>query len=244
MRWIVGTVMLVLLPGVAAAFVTIIVAFSHVPSLLVPIGAGTVLGILLDQFVIRKFPVVETFEHEFTHAVVALLFFRRITGFTVRRIGGTVAHRGRFGGVFGSDCIGLAPYILPTFTLFSVLARPYVPAGGFPWYDVWIGTTFGYHLWSMLEETRVAWTKQAFPSADGSERTQSDIGRRGYIYSGIFIATGVLLVHGLLVAVLLGGMPGVAAWGRESWNVTVLVVGRAGAGAYALARRFYTAVVA
>ena len=80
MRWIVGTVMLVLLPGVAAAFVTAMVAFSHAPSLLVPIGAGAVLGILLDHVILRKFPVVETFEHEFTHAIVALLFFRRITG--------------------------------------------------------------------------------------------------------------------------------------------------------------------
>jgi hypothetical protein len=244
MRWIVGTVMLVLLPGVAAAFVTAMVAFSHAPSLLVPIGAGAVLGILLDHVILRKFPVVETFEHEFTHAIVALLFFRRITGFTVRRSGGTVAHRGRFGGVFGSDCIGLAPYIFPTFTVFSVLARPLIPPGGFPWYDGWIGATFGYHLWSMLEETRAAWTKRAFPAADGSERTQSDIGRRGYIYSGIFIATGSLLVHGLLVAVLLGGMPGVAAWGRESWNVTVLMVGRAGAGLFVFARRLYSAVAA
>jgi hypothetical protein len=223
MRWIVCIVLLTLLPGIAAACVSVLVIFFKTSDLLLPIAGGTILGILLDHVVLRRFPVVETFEHEFTHAVVALMFFRRITGFVVRRRGGTVSHRGHFGGTFGNDLIGLAPYILPTFALFSILVRPLIPPGWFPWYDVWIGVTFGYHFWSAIDETREAWTKRSFSSVGNGEQTQSDIGRRGYIYSGIFITTCTLAVHGLLIACLTGRTSGVEAWAREVWRVEVIL---------------------
>jgi len=88
MRFLIGVVLLVLLPGVTAAFALHVVFLTHVPAILIPIGIGTFLGILLDHFVLHRVPVVETFEHELTHAVVALMFFRRVTGFVVKRSGG------------------------------------------------------------------------------------------------------------------------------------------------------------
>jgi Peptidase M50B-like len=224
MRFLVGTFLLVLLPGVTAAFALHVVFLAHVPSVLIPIGIGSFLGILLDHFVLRRVPVVDTFEHELTHAVVALMFFRRVTGFVVKRSGGTVSHQGGFGGQFGTDFIGLAPYILPLFTVFSVIGRPFVPSTWFPWYDGWIGVTFGYHIWSTIEEIRGSWTKRSFVSTGTGEVTQTDIARRGYIYSAIFIAAFTLALHGLLIALLLKGVHGVGGWAWEVWSVTGIVI--------------------
>jgi hypothetical protein len=228
MRFVIGIALLILLPGVAAGFASSVVLFVNTPTFLLPIAIGIVAGILLDQFVFRRMPVVETFEHEFTHAIVALMFFRRVTGFTVRRRGGAMSHQGGFGGQFGTDCIGLAPYVMPTFAVFSVLARPLVPPPWFPWYDVWIGLTFGYHTWSALQEIGESWTKKRFVSVGTGEVTQTDIARRGYFYSAIFITTVGLAIHGVLIAVLLNGRHGVADWAHEFWKVTEIVLSHIG----------------
>jgi hypothetical protein len=229
MRFVIGVVLLILLPGVAAACVASFLLFLGVSSLVLPIAVGTFAGILLDQFVFHRVPVVETFEHELTHAIVALMFFRRVTGFTVRKRGGTVSHQGGFGGQFGTDCIGLAPYVLPTFTVLSILARPFVPAPWFPWYDGWIGLTFGYHLWSAIDEIRESWTKRRFVSAGTGEVTQTDIARRGFVYSAIFIATTGFAIHGFLIAVLVNGRHGAVSWAQEFRTVTVVVLVHVGA---------------
>jgi hypothetical protein len=222
MRLFVGTLLLLFLPGVTAAFALQVVGLIHVPAVFVPLGVGAFLGFLLDQFLLRRVPVVATFEHELTHAAVALLFFRRVTGFFVRKSGGTVVHQGGFGGKFGTDCIGLAPYILPLFTTVSVLARPFIPPEWFPWYDGWIGLTFGLHVWSAIEDIRVSWTKKVFVSAGTGEVAQTDIARRGFIYSTIFIATCTLALHGLLIAFLLTGSKGLGEWAWQVWSVTGL----------------------
>lgn len=223
MRFLIGTLLLVLLPGVTAAFAVQVVVLARASTVLIPFGMGALLGILLQHFVLHRVPVVDTFEHELTHAVVALIFFRRVTGFVVKRSGGAVSHQGGFGGQFGTDCIGLAPYILPLFTAFSVIGRPFVPSTWFPWYDGWIGATFGYHLWSTMEEIRESWTKRSFVSAGTGEITQTDIARRGYVYSAIFIATFTFALHGLLIALLLKGWHGVGGWAWEVWSATGII---------------------
>jgi hypothetical protein len=224
MRFLIGTLLCVLLPGVTAAFTLHVVFLAHAPTVLIPIAAGTFLGILLDHFVLHRMPVVETFEHELTHAVVALMFFRRVTGFVVKRSGGTVTYQGSFGGQFGTDFIGLAPYIFPLFTALSVIGRLFVPPAWFPWYDGWIGVTYGYHVWSSIEEVRESWTKRSFVSAGTGKVTQTDIARRGYIYSAIFIAAFTIALHGLLIALLLKGFHGLGGWAWEVWSVTGIVI--------------------
>ncbi len=223
-RFTLALVLLGFLPGVAVAFVTAGAALIQDPSILWPVVAGTVAGIVVDQFVFRRVPFIETFEHELTHAVAALMFFRRVTGFRVRGGSGAVQHVGGFGGRLGDDFIGLAPYVLPTFTVVSVLVRPFLGLAWFPWFDGWIGFTFGYHLWSSLDETRQAWTRRAFSSAADGEVTQSDIARRGFIYSFIYIATVTIAIHGVLLAILVNGYSGVPPWAREVWDTTQVFV--------------------
>lgn len=223
MRFLIGIILLLLLPGVTAAFAWNVVLLFHVPAVFVPLCAGAFLGILVDHFIFHRMPVVETFEHELTHAAAALMLFRRITGFVVKKKGGTVSYHDGFGGRLGNDFIGLAPYVFPLFAALSVIARSFVPPTWFPWYDGWIGFTFGYHIWSSIEEIGGAWTKKKFVSAGTGEVTQTDIARRGYIYSAIFIVTFTLAIHGILIGLILNGTAGAVEWARETWGVTAVV---------------------
>jgi hypothetical protein len=166
-------------------------------------------GIPLYFTVIKKIPYISTFEHELTHALVALFFFRRIHKFIVTsRRGGLVQYSGNFGGEFGTLLIGLAPYYLPTFTLFSVLTRPLLPADYFPWFDGFIGATLAFHICSTPEETKQAWTKKSFASAGDNQKTRSDIGKVGYIFAFLVIAGFGLFMMGLALQLIGSGYAG------------------------------------
>ncbi len=158
------------LPGAVRGFVWSVERVLGRSDLLWPLAVGFVLGVLVDERLIGRAPGAETFEHELTHALVALLFLRRVTRFVVtKRNGGWVQYSGGFGGVVADDLIGLAPYVLPTFTALSVAARPALDAGWFPWFDVWIGPTLGYHTWNTIRGTRRAWTSRPFVRAGTEE---------------------------------------------------------------------------
>lgn len=185
----------------------------------VPFIIGTVLGLIIDHRIIRRLPGVETFEHELTHAIVALLFFRKIVHFRVTaREGGGVIHRGNFGGIIADDMIGLAPYLLPTFTLILVLLRPLFFNEMSIWYDGAIGFTFGFHLWSTFREFGRNFTASRFRSAATGDLVQSDIAKRGFIYSFIFITTWTLAIHGFLLYILLDGYRGIGIWAAGVWD--------------------------
>jgi hypothetical protein len=172
-----------------------------------------VAGAILYFLVIRKVSVVSTFEHELTHALVALLFFRRIHKFIVtRNRGGQVQYSGNFGGQFGDLMIGLAPYFLPTFTLISALVRPFLPANWFPWFDGFIGFTFAYHFLSNIEETRLSWTKRSFTGAGDRQKTKSDIGKTGYILAFLVILGFGLFLYGMIFHLISSGYPGLWAF--------------------------------
>jgi hypothetical protein len=225
MRLVTALLLLILLRGLFLAFVSLVCLVLHSQDLLLSLAAGILVGVLLDQFVIRKIPGAETFEHELTHAVAALLFFRRVSRFVVTRYeGGYLQHGGGFGGEFANDFIGLAPYVLPTFTSISVLARPFVPGGWFPWFDVWVGLTFGYHVWSTIREMRDNWSRRSFSSAETGEPCFTDIARRGFVYSLVFIVSITLAIHGVLLSVLVKGYAGIPVWWHMVWRDTLPVI--------------------
>jgi hypothetical protein len=222
MRLLFAAALLVLLPGVAQAFWLAATALVHSP-MLGALAAGALAGVVVEHFVLRRLPRIGIFEHELTHALVALLFLRRVERIEVRRDGGTMHSAGGFGGPLADDLIGLAPYLLPTFTLGLTLARPFVPAAWFPWFDGWIGFTFGFHLWSGLDEFRHNGPDRAVRGLFPDRRSHTDIGRRGSLYSLVFIVTLGLAVHGVIFALLAGGYPAAGAWGRAVWATTVVV---------------------
>ncbi len=196
MRFFLGFIALFLIPGSALATWDVLLVITRDNNLWIPLICGFGAGIPLYFTVIRKIPYISTFEHELTHALVALFFFRKIHKFIVTsKRGGQVQYSGNFGGEFGTLLIGLAPYYLPTFTLMAVLVRPFLPPEWFPWFDGFLGATLAFHFCSTPEETKQAWTKQTFASAGDNRKTKSDIGQVGYIFAFlVIIGFGIFLI--------------------------------------------------
>jgi hypothetical protein len=209
MRFILGFIALFIIPGSAIAFWDALLVISRDKDLWIPLICGFGVGIPVYFMVIRKIPYISTFGHEFTHALVALLFFRRIHKFIVTsKRGGEVQYSGNFGGEFGTLLIGLAPYYLPTYTLIAVLVRPFLPAEWFPWFDGFIGATLAIHICSTPEETKQAWTKQTFSSAGNYQKSKSDIGKVGYIFAILVITGFGIFLMGLVLQLIGSGFAG------------------------------------
>ncbi|MEI6684439.1 MAG: M50 family metallopeptidase [Bacteroidota bacterium] len=201
-RFLMLTVLVFFLPGLSLRFFHSLILLYHSPVFLALL-AGSGAGILLYILVLRKFSAFGTFEHELTHALVALLFLNRIRKFVVtRRSGGYITYSGGYGGQFAHFMIGLAPYFLPTYSVILILARFALPDNWFPWYDVLVGMTLAYYLISNVEEIRRNWTKSEVQCAGSSEITRSDIAQAGYIFSLFFIAGLTLFVYTLLFYML------------------------------------------
>jgi len=128
-RLILGLLCALSLPGAWRVFSAGLNLLAASPSVWPPFLYGLIPGAVFYLIVRRSriVQVFETFEHELTHAIVALLFLRRIRNFTVTPDeGGSVQHTGGFGGSFGDEMIGLAPYYLPTFAFFSAFLYPFL----------------------------------------------------------------------------------------------------------------------
>ena len=191
-----------------------------------PLVIGIAIGFILDHWFIRIIPGLETLEHEFTHAVAAKLMFRKITRFKVTAFeGGSVSHKGKFGGLLGDDFIGLAPYLLPTFTVVFVLFRPVIPGSWFPVYDGIIGFTIGYHTWSTVREFMRNLIFFKFPSDSTGKMVKSDLAKRGILYSFTFISVLTLIIHSLLFYIILFDYGGLRMWGHDYLNLTIQYFG-------------------
>lgn len=220
-RFLGSVLLLIILPGALTAFRASGLSVMQL-SPIWPLLAGFVVGLILDHILFRKIPGLETFEHELTHAIAAMMFFRRVTGFSVtRHRGGHCVHTGSFGGRFGDDFITMAPYVLPTFTFLSVMIRPLLPAGAFPWFDIWVGLTFGFHILSNLREIRQSWSRDWFVSSSG-EYAQTDLGKSGLVFSFLYIPIVSLVILGLMAAVLANGYRGVLIWVDAFWRAEVV----------------------
>lgn len=212
-RFLTAIVMAALMPGVVSGLWKGILGIASHRGIWLPLLVGTGISLVLDRLLRRRMGWFEVFEHELTHALAALLFLRRVQNFAAGESGGAVTHSGNFGGKVGDDFIGLAPYFLPTFTVVAVLLRPAFPGDWFPWYDGFIGLTLGFHLWTTLRETRSNWQPNWFPGTRG-DATRSDIGRRGILFSSVYILAMTLCIHGVLSFVLVRGYGGIPVWGR------------------------------
>jgi len=209
MRFLLGLIALFLIPGSVLALWDALIIIAGNKDLWIPLICGFIVGIPFYFIVVRKIYVISTFEHELTHALVALLFFRRIHKFIVTsKRGGQVQYSGNFGGEFGTLLIGLAPYYLPTLTLISVLVRPFLPSGWFPWYDGFIGATFAFHFFSTADETKLSWTKRTFTDAGDYQKTRSDIGKVGYIFAFLVITGFGIFLLGLALQLIGSGYAG------------------------------------
>lgn len=222
MRFPLALALLVVIPAAALALWGQFTPLLRLQSW--PLAAGALAGVLIEQQIHHRAPVIGTFTHELAHAFAALLCFRRVTGFVVtRRRGGLVRPKGGFGGSCADDFIGLAPYLFPTLTVITVAGRPWAPPNWFPWFDIWLGTTIGFHAFSSLRDIPHNWSRSPFRSAAG-DIVHTDLGRPGVVYSLIFIAAAALAVYGLMLAVYGHGYRGAYRWAHDAWTHTLAVV--------------------
>ena len=165
------------------------------------LGAGT--GLLFYFLVLKKFSAFGTFEHELTHAIMALFFGKRIRKFVVtRHEGGYIRYSGGYGGQFATFMITLAPYFFPTYTVILIIIRYFLPESWFPWFDTGIGMTLVYYLITNQKEILHNWTKNTFNYAGTDEIAITDIAQAGYIFSFIFISGLTLFIYSLLFYLL------------------------------------------
>ena len=129
-------------------------------------------------FLIRRLPFMrkneewmQTTSHELTHAIVGMMFFRKIHSLQAGEGTGVVQHSGNR--TFGAIFISLAPYCLPIFTYRFLIFRLLGAQETIFVFDVIVGITLGFHILCFLKQT-------------GNHQT--DIQGQGYLRSYLFIA--------------------------------------------------------
>ncbi len=192
LKWPVAIAALVLLvPSVLASF-ELVVACARTPETILAFIGGAGLYLLVWVWTIRRWRTtfLSTFEHEFTHALFAILTLHRVTELkTTWKSGGHVRIIG-----LGNWLITVAPYFFPTvcFVLIPVFRLlTFVPTNVA---DAIVGAAFVYHITSTMRETHSG---------------QTDLQLVGYLFSVMFLPTAILVSHGTVLAFAWGGLKGI-----------------------------------
>jgi len=150
-------------------------AVSH-KSVYFPFVIGFFVYLIFAKLIVRKnITFLQTFTHELTHALVGLLFFRKIHYFHARGSGtGEILHSGT-SNVF----IALAPYCFPIYTFGLLLFRLLISDSSLRAFDIVVGMSAAFHFIAIKNDIGTY---------------QTDIQRNGVIYSYLFI-WGFILFH-------------------------------------------------
>lgn len=120
------------------------------------VGAGIVAWALYHRFIEKNRDWFETFTHELTHAIVAVLFLREITSFQANQREGVIWSRGP---LWCEAFVALAPYCLPIFTyvmlfIWSLVAsRSLVSTEALWGLDILVGLTLCHHFFCFHSQT-------------------------------------------------------------------------------------------
>ena len=113
------------------------------------------IGVLIAMFIGSLFSKnqtwFETFSHELTHIVVALMFFRKVHSFHAESGTGAVTTSGT--NQKGIIPMALAPYCLPIFTYLLLFLRPLMNSTGSAVLDVFIGASIVFHYLCFKHQT-------------------------------------------------------------------------------------------
>jgi hypothetical protein len=135
-----------------------------------------------------------TFEHELTHLVVGVLFFKSPSQFKVGKQDGETYLSG------SNFVISLAPYFLPLWAMIPLLLLPLLnPAGTFAALAA-LGFLYGLHLYSTIHEFGFY---------------QPDVREHGRLFSLLCVAALNVLILGIIIGAVAGGYPGIAAYFRH-----------------------------
>jgi len=154
--------------------------------------------------ILRKYSFFSTFEHEFTHMVLALLFFRRPRAFYVHeKEGGWIMLAG------GNFIITLGPYFFLTLCLFILPIYLVIQPQFYPYFLLLMGALLAYHTFSTLRETDF--------------NRQTDIIFNGKIFSAFVILLGNLISYGYILAFVYGGFEEGRAFFKGGWNELIML---------------------
>jgi hypothetical protein len=134
---------------------------------------------------------LNTFEHEFTHLIFAVLSGNIPTGMDVNHGSGYFSYRGHTNWL-----IVIAPYFFPTFPVLVILAGLIMRRYGIPLNHIYwavYGTVVGMYLSSTICEIRA---------------NQTDFKKSGYLFSFLFLPTAILISCGLLFVFAVQGFSG------------------------------------
>ncbi|MGZ0167528.1 MAG: M50 family metallopeptidase [Planctomycetales bacterium] len=192
LKWPVAiAAVLLLVPSLLSCFDLVIVCVQK-PETILPFIGGAGLYLLVWLWTIRRWraTLLSTFEHEFTHALFAILTLHRVTELKATwKSGGHVRIIG-----LGNWLITVAPYFFPTvcfllIPLFRLLT--FIPTH---FADAIVGAAFVYHITSTMRETHSG---------------QTDLQQVGYLFSVMFLPTAVLVSHGMVLAFAWGDWKGI-----------------------------------
>lgn len=93
----------------------------------------------------------ETFTHELTHIIVAMLLFRKVHSFHVEEGSGVVYTSGHSNYMIAP--MALAPYCLPIYTFLLLSVRSLMNFHGTWIYDVLIGISLSFHVNCFIHQT-------------------------------------------------------------------------------------------
>jgi hypothetical protein len=180
-------IVLLLCPFLAYGFGTAvygIVRLFELPQQSFAFAAGFFGFWLVWQLFKRHLQVICTFEHEVTHLIFGLLFFKRPKGFKVTmREGGHVKLSG------SNFLIYLAPYFFPTVSYFLLLFLYFVPVDYLPVFYGILGASLAFHLVSTWSELHLK---------------QTDLQKSGILFSLAFLPVANLIFYGALVVLIFG----------------------------------------
>lgn len=141
---------------------------------------------------------LETFEHELTHLIFALMFLKVPVGFRVTaHKGGEMRWVGR--GRIGETWIALAPYFFPTVSIAVVLVA-WAAGSGSEYLAGALGWTTAFHIATSWAETGVR---------------QPDLRNAGFLKSLIVLPAMNVICYGAILAFVAGGGKGFAAFWRS-----------------------------
>ena len=182
LRWPIGIVSLVFLPGVFYALAFVARDIARRPASIVPtlVGAGVFVALWLVVLLPKRSRHhLVIFEHELTHWLFALLTLHRVSGLRASmRGGGHVGYVGR-----GNWLIAIAPFVVPTFSLIVIALA---------------GWMHSPRMLSALLGATLAWNVIANWSRH--HRHHGDHREAGRVFSFLFVACANAFVLGLVLA--------------------------------------------
>lgn len=172
--------------------------------------SGFVFGIFIYQLFVRHNYALCTFLHESSHAVMALLFFRKIERFVSTNYqGGYVKHSGGFGDNGGNLIILLAPYFFPLLTFFSILIRILIPTEYLIWSTALSSFCLAIDMQQNISEILHNCHSNHFILAGTNQYSQTDLARVGFIPSIIIIIILSFILYTLFFHITLNGFHGI-----------------------------------